>query len=148
MVHTMKRVQSEVARLQKAVRRRRMHDAAFKRQLIELTLAPRASVAQIALDHRLNANLLFKWRREHLRSLGRSLAGPAAAMLPVTVIESEDTAQKLPAQTLSLMSERKAHASSSTAGSIEIDLPLGRVRLKGGVDREALRVVVDVLSRR
>jgi transposase len=142
MVHTMKSVQSEATRLRKPVKRR-THDAAFKRHLIELTLVPRASVAQIALDHRLNANLLFKWRRNHLRSIAQSLAKPASAMLPVTVVEPEGTAR-----TLSVMSERRAHASTSAAGSIEIDLPLGRVRLKGGVDREALRIVVDVLSRR
>jgi len=145
MVHTMKRVQSEVARSQKAVRGRRTHDAAFKRQLLELTLAPGASVAQIALDHRLNANLLFKWRRDHLRALARSLARPTGAMLPVTVIEAQDTAQKSTMQSLSLMSERKPHASP---GSIEIDLPLGRVRLKGGIDGEVLRIVVELLSRR
>ncbi len=69
--------------------RRRTHDAAFKRRLVELTLAPRASVARIALDHRLNANILFRWRREHLRALARSVAAPVPAMLPVTLMESE-----------------------------------------------------------
>jgi transposase len=146
MVHTMKRVQGDVTRCQRSGRRR-THDAAFKRHLVELSLAPRASVAQIALDHRLNANLLFKWRRDHLRSLARSLARPAA-MLPVTVIASEDTAQESTAPSLFSVSKRNSPASPTSAGSIEIELPLGRVRLKGGVDREALRIVVDVLSRR
>lgn len=145
MVHTMKRVQSDLARSPKSGRRR-THAAAFKRQLIELSLAPRASVARIALDHRLNANLLFKWRREHLRALAQSLARSATAMLPVTVIESQDTAQKSLAQTLSVM-ERNLHAQPAHSGSIEIDLPLGRVRLRGGIDREALRIVVELLSR-
>jgi transposase len=144
MVHTMKRVQSNASPPAKS-RTRRTHEAAFKRRLIELTLAPRASVAQIALEHRLNANLLFKWRREHLRSVAQSLAGSAPAMLPVTLIESQ--AQQSTPPTLSLMSERKARAVPLSAGSLEIALPLGRVTLKGGIDCEVLRLVVELLSR-
>ena len=144
MVHTMKRVQSNASPSPKLATRR-THDAAFKRRLVELTLAPRASVARIALDHRLNANILFRWRREHLRDLAQSVAMPA--MLPVTMIESEDQAQKSTPQTLSLMSERKACAVPLSAGSLEIALPLGRVTLKGGIDREVLRLVIELLSR-
>src|SRR5437773_7112337 len=79
MVHTMKRVQSNASPPPKLATRR-THDAAFKRRLVELTLAPRASVARIALDHRLNANILFRWRREHLRALAQAVAMPAPAM--------------------------------------------------------------------
>jgi transposase len=145
MVHTMKRVQSNASPSPKLATRR-THDATFKRRLVELTLAPRASVARIALDHRLNANILFRWRREHLRDLAQSVAMPAA-MLPVTMIESEDQAQKSTPPTLSLMSERKACAVPLSAGSLEIALPLGRVTLKGGIDCEVLRLVVELLSR-
>src|SRR5216110_2253906 len=86
MVHTMKRVQSNASPSPKLATRR-THDAAFKRRLVELTLAPRASVARIALDHRLNANILFRWRREHLRALAQAVAMPAPAMLPVALID-------------------------------------------------------------
>src|SRR5204863_9860815 len=65
MMHTMKRVQSNASASPKLATRR-THDAAFKRRLVELTLAPRASVARIALDHRLNANILVSGRRSHL----------------------------------------------------------------------------------
>ena len=53
---------------------------------------PGASVAKIALDHRLNANILFKWRRQHLRELAQSAPKPAAALLPVTVMEPQGAA--------------------------------------------------------
>lgn len=53
-------------------RRRREHSAALKRELIERSLQPGASVSGIALDAGINANLLFKWRREHLRANGRA----------------------------------------------------------------------------
>ena len=38
---------------------RRKHDEAFKRELVERSLQPGASVAAIAQDNAINANLLF-----------------------------------------------------------------------------------------
>src|SRR5205823_12040225 len=124
MVHTMKRVQNNASPSPKLATRR-THDAAFKRRLVELTLAPRASVARIARDHRLNANILFRWRREHLRALTQSVAMPAAAMLPVTLIESQ--AQPSTPPTASLMSERQPRAAPLRASSPQLRLPRGRV---------------------
>jgi Transposase len=36
-----------------------------KRELVERSLQPGASVSGIALENCINANVLFKWRREH-----------------------------------------------------------------------------------
>jgi transposase len=139
----MKRVQDSASLSRKATKRR-SYEAAFKRHLVELSLAPGASVAKIALDHRLNANILFKWRRQHLRELARSAPKPAAGLLPVTVMEPERTVVEAAARAPGPTPRRQAAA----GGVIEIDLPLGRVRLTGGVDLAALRVVVDALSQR
>jgi len=95
----------------------------------------------------MNANILFKWRRYHLRTLAQSAAKPAAGLLPVTVMKPEGIAEDTPAQTLRPTSQRKPRA-SALAGVIEIDLPLGRVRLTGAVDPVTLRVVIEVLSQR
>ena len=46
--------------------RRRKYDEAFKRELVERSLQPGASVAAIAQDNAINANLLFNGRRRHL----------------------------------------------------------------------------------
>jgi len=81
MVDTMKRLQDSRSLAHKTVKRR-SYDAAFKRHLVELSLVAGASVARIALDHRLNANILFKWRRSHLHTLARS-ADLLPANLPV-----------------------------------------------------------------
>jgi transposase len=66
-------------------RRRRESGAnyplAFKRQLAQRACEENVSVAQLALEHGLNTNMVFKWRRE-LRA-GR-LDG-ATALLPVSV---------------------------------------------------------------
>ena len=69
----MKRLQDDRSLARRASKRRR-YEAAFKRHLVELSLVPGASVAKIALDHRLNANILFKWRRQQLRELAQRSA--------------------------------------------------------------------------
>ena len=60
---------------------RRRHAAAFKRELVERSLQPGASVSGIALDNGINANVLFRWRREHLRATGVREHSPAQAVL-------------------------------------------------------------------
>ena len=115
----------------KSVRRR--FTAEFKREVVERTLVPGASVSAIALEHRLNTNLLFKWRRDHLRQLAG--VGQTPRMLPVTVDAAEATLAK-PAQR------------TGAANVIEIELAGGRIRLRGAVDVASLRAVVDLLSRR
>ncbi|HEV8693901.1 MAG TPA: transposase [Lysobacter sp.] len=116
-----------------AKRARRRYSAEFRRQVVEQTLVPGVSVAKIALDHRLNTNLVFTWRRKHLRELAE--LGQAPKMLPVMVEPSP-------------MLEGKP-APRAVAGSvIEIELAAGRIRLKGAVDVDALRAVVDLLSHR
>ncbi len=42
---------------------RRMHDAGLKARVVALCAEAGASVAQVALDHGLNANLVHRWRR-------------------------------------------------------------------------------------
>lgn len=123
-------------------RRRREHSAALKRELIERSLQPGASVSGIALDAGINANLLFKWRREHLRANGHVVVAttPAVAplLLPVT-IESpmpEVTAPPGPPP---------PPASRASTGSIEIDIGGARVRLRGAVDEVSVRVVLQAL---
>lgn len=52
-----------------------MHEDAFKRKVVELSLAPGASVAAIALEHGINANLLFGWRKSYLKVHADTRAG-------------------------------------------------------------------------
>ena len=124
----MKREPSTVARRERESRRR--FGAKFKREVVAKTLLPGASVAAIALEHRLNTNLLFKWRRDHMRRLAHDAA--ASKMLPVVVDQAvvAPTSQRV------------------TPSVIEIELSAGRIRLKGAVDPESLRIVIELLSRR
>jgi transposase len=65
---------------------RRRFTPEFKRHLVELTLPPGASVAGIALAHQLNADPLFKWRREYLRQQEARAAAPPPIWLPVEIV--------------------------------------------------------------
>lgn len=87
-------------------RKRPNFPAEFKRQLVEQTFAPGASVALIARRNDVNANLLFKWRRQYREGAygvptlperaAAALDDPAPLLLPVSVIA--DT----PAPTISI----------------------------------------------
>ena len=67
---------------------RRQHDRSFKASLVEQSLQPGASVAVIARTNGINANLLFKWRRDHKReTIAASMPTPLTptVLLPVPV---------------------------------------------------------------
>ena len=121
-----------------AKRRRREHSPALKRELIERSLRPGASVSGIALEGGINANLLFKWRREHIRADGwdalPALKTAAAVLLPVRV---QSASLEVAAPT--------TPASRQSTGSIEIDIGGVRVRLRGPVDEANVRVVLQAL---
>jgi transposase len=71
---------------------RRQHDRAFKADLVEQCLVPGASVAAVALAGGVNANLLFKWRRDHLRvqQLSRPASSASSVLVPVRIASDLD----------------------------------------------------------
>ena len=54
-------------------RRRRRHSAEFKAQVVAACREPGMSMAAVALEHRLNANLLRRWVVEEERARGAGL---------------------------------------------------------------------------
>ena len=119
----------------KATKRR--HSAAFKRKLVKLTEEAGASVAAIALAHGVNANLLFKWRRAQSSRPARLKPAAQAVLLPVTM-------EPLPPA--SAVIELPAPAARAPAvGIIEIDFGGARVRLRGRVDPDSVRCVLQAL---
>ena len=64
---------------------RRRHDAELKAKVLSECGAPDASVAQVALAHGLNANLVHKWRRQ-AGDAGLSVTEPEmTTFIPVTM---------------------------------------------------------------
>jgi transposase len=108
--------------------RRRHWPVALKRQIVAETLAPGASASVIARRHDVNANQLFRWRRDWRDGL-LGAADADQGLVPVEIAGEAST--------------------SAGSGVIEIELPPGvRVRVSGRVDAAALRQVLEMLSRR
>lgn len=118
---------------------RRKHDDAFKRELVERSLQPGASVAAIAQESGINANLLFNWRRLHIRRAGAMATGstpPTTRLLPVLV---EERSARASTRTVSASCVR------TPTGVIEIDIGGARVRLRGSVEDATVRCVLQTL---
>ena len=136
----MKRVMEGGAK--RPIVKRRSFTPEFKRLVVKESIAPGASVSSVALRHRLNTNMVFTWRRQYLREL----AGVQAVnLLPVKIDGSESMVSAgTPGPTPAAQPVRKP----ALPGCIEIEAFGACIRVKGSVDAEALRAVLDVLSRR
>ena len=132
MVHTMKDQSRESART------RRLHDRAFKDDMVAQSLVPGASVAAIAMKGGINANLLFKWRREHVRAKD-VVARTGATLLPVCVIAD---AAVVPSPPPTATASRGARP-----GVIELEFAGALLRLRGAVDEAMLSSALRALRR-
>ena len=73
---------------------RRQWTRALKRRIVAETLAPGASVSIVARRHDVNANQVFKWRRE-MAPKPPAVAKQSVAMLPVEIVpEAESRARE------------------------------------------------------
>lgn len=131
---------------------RRQYSVEFKRRLAQLALEPGASVAGIALAHRINANQLFKWRQDYLRQQEEAAAlelepGPEATLLPVVVAPAGRAPLAL-AATAEAASGRESEPTAAEPGQIEIALGRMRVRVTGPVDPALLETILTCIHRR
>lgn len=118
--------------------KRRYLTAEQKRRIVELTMAEGASVARVAQEHGLNANLVFNWRKLYLT--GRLGSGDQAKLLPVRV------SQESPASPAISLPEG-CSSPAGRSGTIHIQLHQAQVRLEGSVDPMLLRVLLECLGR-
>jgi transposase len=118
------------------VERRRRWPWDEKIRLVEETLAPGMTVAEVSRRHGVAQSLLFYWRRlARDGQLGPRDSPPV--LLPVEIAPSEAMAKVM------------TGSPATRRGLIEIELGDGRcVRVDAGVDSGALRRVLDVLERR
>ena len=124
--------------------KRRHHERSFKADLILQSLVPGASVAAIAMASGINANLLFKWRRDHLRLMRVPLTG-AGTLVPVQLtpaIEIEQLPEPVKPDGANL-----AKVSSERGDGIELEFAGARLRVRGQVDEIALLTVLRALRR-
>jgi transposase len=113
-------------------RRRRSWTRDEKRQIVEESLEPGVSIAEVARRHDLNANQLFAWRRQ--MGIRSSASDVLTSILPVT-IESEPSTPE--------------NGGFVTTSQMEIVLAEGdRIIVWSDVEVAALSRVLKALSRR
>ena len=102
-----------------------------RRQVVEETLQPGASVAVIARRHGVNANQVFHWRKLYRQGRldGKSSAGQLVPVRVAEVVSAEQPAAKL------------------YAGVIVVEIGRARIRIEGSVDSENLRLVLERVAR-
>ena len=103
----------------------------FKRRLAIAACAPDVSVSKLALAHEVNANMVFKWRRQYRAGL----FGAEPAFLPVAVLA--------PPKKVALAAPVTHLAAAE--GSIEIRIADVIVCIHGAVDAKMLRTVLQSL---
>ncbi len=114
-----------------APRKRRRFTAEFKARIVEACQQPDASVAGIAMEHALNANLVHKWIRAARRSEPVSDT-PAFIPLPMASTTAPVAAQRQNVESIRL-------SIPGTKGTITIEWPVA--------DAEGCRALLrDLLS--
>jgi len=111
---------------------KRVFAQAYKESLVERCLQPGTSVARVALDQGINANLLRKWISKRAPALSA-----VATLLPVTI-----DSRREPPTAAAPPNPRPP------GGVIEIEIGRVRVRLRGAIDAERLDVVLEAVARR
>ena len=119
---------------------RRYRTKAERRQIVEETLKPGASVSQVARAHDINSNQVFHWRRQYRAGWFDEGVNKATGLVPVKVVQS--AGQSLRAR----VRGSKADVSNDR-GSIDIDLGHARVRIEGAADPQCVRAALEGLIR-
>ena len=113
----------------KRVRRRQRRSIEEKLKIVEKTLEPGASVAEVAREHGVNANQLFTWRRKYRQG---QMVNASPNLLPVRVVTDKERARSIQAQ-------------GQPLGQIHIELAKANLLVTGSVDVDTLRVVLEKL---
>ena len=115
-----------------------------KRRIVAETLVPGASVSVVARRHDVNANQVFKWRRELAAGDRAALPAPACEFVPIGVFAEIDG--KVPATAQG--DDGRPDALAARSGLMDIELRAGVcVRVDASVDERALGRVLRALRR-
>lgn len=120
---------------QEVRRVRRWRTISERRRIVELTLEPGASVAEVARTHGMNANQVFKWRRAYERG---ELSEPCSALLPVTVSAVAQSPSEPPVQ----------QQAPVAGGSVHIEIPgVAMISIESGADCSVVRQILESLRK-
>ena len=115
-------------------RGRKRRPVAEKLAIVQLTMEPGASVAEIARAHGVNANQVLKWRRLFEKGQLSEAGARSTALLPVTI----STAAELD----------ELDKVQASGGAIHIELPgIALISAENGADPALLRCVLESLRK-
>jgi transposase len=119
-------------------KRRRDWTAEEKAEILAATMAPGASVTEVARRFGVGPTLVWTWRRKAIAELAAEM-GPRFVRLQI----EEETAQSVVA-----VSEPPPPPPDrgQAAGSIEVAIGRARVRVEGAVDPEVLRQMLGLIG--
>jgi transposase len=127
------------------VNRRRQFPDLLKRQIVEETLLPGATVSAVARLYGVTPPCVFRWRK----LLGYSTAEDKAEFAAVQIGEPERAAVGGETAALELPIPLPSLAPERPPGGMEIELASGKkLRFDHGTDPEAIRRVVELLEGR
>jgi transposase len=112
----------------RSLAKRRTWSDALKRQIVAESEEPGSSVSVVARRHDVNANQVFKWRRELLPSERRA---EDSGLVPVEIVPEPPP--------------RPRRRRVERAGLIEIEFGGVRVLIRGEVSPRTLRQVIELL---
>jgi transposase len=115
--------------------RRRFRSKQERRRIVEETLKPGASVSLVARAHDVNANQVFKWRRQYRQ--GRLEVASSTTLLPIKIADAVPN----------LRTARRRKSRPKRSGIIDIDLGHARVRIEGAADPNCVRAALEGLLR-
>ena len=121
-------------------KKRRFWSDEEKRMIVAQCALPEVSVSQVARRYDVNANLVFRWRREeHLRAPPDE--GERAAFLPVMLAQGAPVIAQDPERVY------EEAALSSTEGRICISLAGGHsIEISGGFDARSVAALLKGLG--
>ena len=133
---------SAAVKIQQPKRQRRSN--AEKRRIVELVMQPGASIARVAREHGVNANMVHYWRNLYRQGRLGEKRADSVHLLPVSVSESAAIAAVEPVTRLAPLS---ATAMPPSSGSIYIEFPKIHLRIESGADAALVRLVLESLPR-
>ena len=119
-------------------RKRRFRSKQERRRIVEETLKPGASVSLVARAHDVNANQVFKWRKQYREGRLDNGRTTSSTLLPVKICD---------AQPIVRPTSSRRPAKTRRSGIIDIDLGHARVRIEGTADPDCVRVALEGLIR-
>lgn len=126
-----------------AVRKKPNYPVEFKIKMVELSHRPEISVAQLAREHGINDNLLFKWRQYWRKGKLRppsTVENSMPELLPITLDAKDVPPDSSRSQSVA------AAAPESLNISCEVTFRHGTLRLNGAVSENLLNLLIQELK--